>query len=351
MGIVKAAFNGAADSIKSPLKVVKSLGKGNFSQAFKDLKHIPGNQERANSKTLRKAGIRGWAGKNPGAAVGAAFATFFGGAALMGGGAAAGGGAAGAGGAAGGGAAGAGGGAAASSGGGGLMSSVTSMFSGGGSGASGAAGSGGGGMLSGFSNWMGGSSGGMSNSGMANAGMSMFSSLTNFLTAKSQAKAQKAAQEAQWKEQLKATREAYRQLGEAGTASNKQYHADTLNNQVSLLQQQAQVELLAGASGTGGQSISSMLEDLTAQGGRNQANILDNYETEQLNFSNQINAIRTGNQMVQRQFNKPSAFGAFANGISNAASSYVSGAQTGKDFSTAFNNSRTYSSGSSSIGG
>lgn len=56
---------GAKDSITSPLAVVKDLGKGDFSGAFKNLKHIPGNQERANSDILRSVGIRGKVGENP----------------------------------------------------------------------------------------------------------------------------------------------------------------------------------------------------------------------------------------------------------------------------------------------
>lgn len=102
--ILSAITDGALDSIKSPLKVVKDIGKGDFSGAFKNLKHIPGNQERANKEILQSAGIRGWVGDHPGESAAAIVGSIFGGAALMGGGAAAAGGAgaAGAGGAAGG---------------------------------------------------------------------------------------------------------------------------------------------------------------------------------------------------------------------------------------------------------
>ena len=96
--LLKAMTDGALDSIKSPLKVVKDLGKGDFSGAFKNLKHMPGNQERANKDILQSAGIRGWVGDHPGESAAAIVGSIFGGAALMGGGAAA----AGAGGAAGG---------------------------------------------------------------------------------------------------------------------------------------------------------------------------------------------------------------------------------------------------------
>lgn len=76
---------GAWDSIKSPMNVLKDVGKGDFSGAWKDLKHIPGNQERANSKTLNSFGIRGWVGDHPGETAAAIVGSIFGGSALMGG--------------------------------------------------------------------------------------------------------------------------------------------------------------------------------------------------------------------------------------------------------------------------
>lgn len=91
--ILQAITDGALDSIKSPLKVVKDVGKGDFSEAFKNLKHMPGNQERANKEILQSAGIRGWVGDHPGESAAAIVGSIFGGAALMGGGAAAAGGA------------------------------------------------------------------------------------------------------------------------------------------------------------------------------------------------------------------------------------------------------------------
>lgn len=82
--IIKSAWSGATDSILSPLKVVKSVAKGDFSQAWTDLKHIPGNQERANSKTLNSMGIRGWVGDHPGETAAGVVASIFGGGALYG---------------------------------------------------------------------------------------------------------------------------------------------------------------------------------------------------------------------------------------------------------------------------
>lgn len=87
--LLKAMTDGALDSIKSPLKVVKDLGKGDFSGAFKNLKHMPGNQERANKEILQSAGIRGWVGDHPGESAAGIVASIFGGAAMLGGGSAA----------------------------------------------------------------------------------------------------------------------------------------------------------------------------------------------------------------------------------------------------------------------
>lgn len=202
-----------------------------------------------------------------------------------------------------------------------------------------------GGVANSVMGWLGGSTAGFSNSGLLSMGGSLLSSLTGFLTGGEQAKALKKAQNEQWKQQVINTREQYRQLGDAERAANKEFHQDLIQNQVSLLQQQAQVELMAGASGTGGASISSMLNDLSGQAGRNQAQIVDNFENQQQGFINQAKAIQTGGQMQQRNFSKPSAFGSLVSGLGSAATSYLTGAKTGKDLSTAWKESRTYSSG------
>lgn len=87
---ISSAWSGAWDSIKSPMNVLKSVKNGDFSGAWKNLKAIPGNQERANSKTLNSAGIRGWVGDHPGESAAAIVASIFGGSALAAGGGASG---------------------------------------------------------------------------------------------------------------------------------------------------------------------------------------------------------------------------------------------------------------------
>lgn len=75
--LFESLWNGAKDSIESPLSAGKNLLKGDFSEAFDDLKHIPGNQERANSDFLNSIGIRGWVGDNPNETAGAVVGTIF----------------------------------------------------------------------------------------------------------------------------------------------------------------------------------------------------------------------------------------------------------------------------------
>lgn len=88
MNIFEAMFEGAWDSIKSPTKVLENTVKGDFSKAFSELKHMPGNQERANTDILNSFGIRGWVGDHPGETAAGVVASIFGGAAILGGGAA-----------------------------------------------------------------------------------------------------------------------------------------------------------------------------------------------------------------------------------------------------------------------
>lgn len=193
--------------------------------------------------------------------------------------------------------------------------------------------------------WLGGSTGGFSNAGMLGAFGSILGSYGDYKTEKSNAKKLKAAQEAQWQAQLADTRENYRQLGQAEQVANKEYREDLIQNQASLLQQQAQVQLLAASSGTGGASVTAMMTDLAAQGGRNQAQIVDNFENTQQGFINQAKAIQKSGQMEMREFKKPSATSAIINGIGGAAQGYLKASQTGKGFAKAYQDSRTYSSG------
>lgn len=232
------------------------------------------------------------------------------------------------------------------------MSSIGSMFAG--SGAAAAAGgtaaaAGGGGLLGSLGGFLSGSTAGFSNAGLLGAGLQGLGLIGNLFGGSDEAKAMKKAQEEQWRQQLIATQEAYKTVADAERSAAKQYHADAISNQASLLQQRAQVALLAGATGTGGNSVSSMLNDLAAEGGRNQSTIIDNYENQKINFTNQLKSIQRGGQMQMREFKKPSAVSTLVKGIPSLASAYVTGSKSGMALGKALTDSRTYSSGTRGI--
>lgn len=232
------------------------------------------------------------------------------------------------------------------------MSSIGSMFAG--SGAAAAAGgtaaaAGGGGLLGSLGGFLSGSTAGFSNAGLLGAGLQGLGLIGNLFGGSDEAKAMKKAQEERWRKQLIATQEAYKTVADAERSAAKQYHADAISNQASLLQQRAQVALLAGATGTGGNSVSSMLNDLAAEGGRNQSTIIDNYENQKINFTNQLKSIQRGGQMQMREFKKPSAVSALVQGIPSLASAYVTGSKSGMALGKALTDSRTYSSGTRGI--
>ena len=229
------------------------------------------------------------------------------------------------------------------------MSSIGSMFAGSGAAAAGGTAAGSGGLLGSLGGFLSGSSAGFSNAGLLSAGMQGLGLLGNIFGGSDEAKALKKAQKEQWRQQLIATQEAYKTVADAERSAAKQYHADAISNQASLLQQRAQVALLAGATGTGGNSVSSMLNDLAAEGGRNQSTIIDNYENQKINFTNQLKSIQRGGQMQMREFKKPSAVSTLVQGIPSLASAYVTGSKSGMALGKALTDSRTYSSGTRGI--
>ena len=233
-----------------------------------------------------------------------------------------------------------------------IGSTVGGMFAGGGAAAASGAAAGGAassGILGSVGSFLGGSTAGMSNAGLLSMGINLLGNIGNMFSGDDTAKAMKKAQEEQWRQQLIATRQAYASVADAERSAAKQYHSEFLDNQISLMQQRAQVALLAGASGTGGSSITSMLNDLTGEAGRNQSTIIDNYENQQINFANQLKSIQMGGQMQMRTFEKPSAFSTLAKGITGMADAYLTGHQKGTALSKAIGSSRTYSSGTRGV--
>lgn len=90
-------WDSAMVPVNSAIDSTKDLFKGDVKGALGNIKHLPGDSERANSKLLNNMGVRGWVGDHPNESAAAVIAAMFGGSALLGGGAAGAGGSAGAG--------------------------------------------------------------------------------------------------------------------------------------------------------------------------------------------------------------------------------------------------------------
>lgn len=188
--------------------------------------------------------------------------------------------------------------------------------------------------------WLGGTTAGMSNAGLLGMGTSILGSLGGAISSGNQAKAMKKAQKREWQQRLSDTRENYKQIAQADQQANQEYRENLMQNQVSLATQIADVELMAAASGTGGQSVTAMMTDLSASAGRNQATIVQNFENQQQSISNQLRAIQKGGATEMRKFEKPSAFNTLASAVGSGLTGYLSGSKTGKELTTAYKDSR-----------
>ncbi|MGL5456734.1 MAG: virion core protein, T7 gp14 family [Citrobacter telavivensis] len=176
--------------------------------------------------------------------------------------------------------------------------------------------------------------------GAVMAGMSVLSSVKKSQGEASQAKANEAAQRAEWIQRLADTRENYKQIAQEAQQVNQEANQNIIQNQMSLAQQKAEVELMAAASGTGGQSVSAMMTDLSATAGRNSATIIQNAENQQQSISNQLRAVQKGGAVEFRKFDKPSASNTIFGAVGSGLSGYLTGSQAGKALGDAYTSSR-----------
>ncbi|AIM51261.1 internal virion protein [Lelliottia phage phD2B] len=176
--------------------------------------------------------------------------------------------------------------------------------------------------------------------GAVMAGISVVGSLKKSQGDKAQAKADAAAQKQAWKQRVVDTRENYKQVALAEQQANQEYREDLMQNQISLAQQQAEVELMAAASGTGGQSISAMLTDLSTSAGQNQSKIVQNFENEQTSLSNQYRSIQSGASMEMRQFKKPTTGETVMGATSAGLQGFMGGYNTGTALKGAYTDYR-----------
>lgn len=116
----------------------------------------------------------------------------------------------------------------------------------------------------------------------------------------------------------------YGQLGESEHQVQENMLRGLLDNQLDIAAQQANAKLLAGASGTQGGSVNSMLFDIAQTGGRNQANVIYNRNQQLNQITKQADNIRYGarRQMGTRAFARPSVLRSLKGGAQTAMSAY-----------------------------
>jgi len=117
------------------------------------------------------------------------------------------------------------------------------------------------------------------------------------------------------------------QEGEAAGAAREQL----LDNSISMVSKRAQIESIAAATGTAGGTLGTLVNDVYAEGGRNQGAIVDNYNREMTGFVAQAEDVRRGAQASMRssQIQKPTA-GEWLGIAANAATSLYTGVSGAK---------------------
>lgn len=116
--------------------------------------------------------------------------------------------------------------------------------------------------------------------------------------------------------------EQYSQLRQPEVDIVKRGTQQSLSNQLNMIQLIERAKLMASASGTGGNSVNTLLSDLRAQGGRNQSAIINNTERELDGITRQADQIRATGISQLRYLKKPSAVQSLISGASSAASAY-----------------------------
>lgn len=151
------------------------------------------------------------------------------------------------------------------------------------------------------------------------------------------ASAQQDAQDEQNKQIRMNAAQQYGELGAAEKEAQQESLDQGIAQQKELLQSKGRVNLLAGASGTYGGAVDSMLSDLDTSYGDNLSTITRNRNTQLEDIRTQAENIRYGAQRQQgtRVFSKPSGVSAVAGLAMAGASGYMSGTKLADTMSSA----------------
>lgn len=148
----------------------------------------------------------------------------------------------------------------------------------------------------------------MSVGAMIQGGMAAYSAIGNMQAQKNIAAANKIQQDINNQIVMDDAINQYAQLSAAERDVAEKASEQLLDNQLTMIQQKENAKLLAGASGTQGASINSMLFDISQTGGANQAAIIQNRANAFDDIRKQADSIRFGARRGQdtRQISKPS---------------------------------------------
>lgn len=129
----------------------------------------------------------------------------------------------------------------------------------------------------------------------------------------------------------------YDDLSPAERDINEQSLEEGLAQKKQLIKERSRINLLAGASGTYGGSVDSMLSDLTRNYGQNISTIIRNRDTRLSEVAVQAEQIRYGAraQMTNRVFNKPSGVAIALDTAAAAGQGYQAGAGFAKTYNEA----------------
>lgn len=165
------------------------------------------------------------------------------------------------------------------------------------------------------------------------AGVSAASAVAAGYQQQQQAKQQEAYRKQQNEIAKESMLDQYSELSAAEKESRTASLEQKQENQDEYQKRKAKLNLMAAASGTGGLSVDSMMQDLKAERGRNINAIVHNQEVELDKFRSKSEAIRTQtkSRVDNRKIKKPSWGSIGLNAAAQGVSSYAGAGGFGKE--------------------
>jgi hypothetical protein len=157
------------------------------------------------------------------------------------------------------------------------------------------------------------------------------------MQARAQAKRQERAQSENNYIIRKAAAESYGDVAKAEEDIQVERHEMSLKNTAAFIKARGQVKVMAGATGTYGGAVDSMIRDLNQTRGANMGTLAHNTEVQLDKIRTQQENIRYGAQRQQgtQAFAKPSGFSIALSSIGAGMKGYAAGQDFGTSFAAA----------------